>query len=546
VSAALDRLVDEYLTTIVEDYPAFATFLGIHERDGELGDFTLDGFVEKHGHMKGLLQKLDGLELSGESTDARIDAAVLRSALRESIFSYEELRPQEIMPSMYVRTAVGGCHSLIVRDFAPLPVRAESLVSRLKQVPAVLDAMKQNVTESPAIFSRSSLEAAHGGIAFLKSVIPGIAEQVPAMASDLEGAAAAAADALDGAAAHLARLEQGSTMPFHIGREKYDWLLREYLLLDLDAAALRDMGWEIIRQTSADMGETAREIDPARGWHEVMEDLKADHPAAGEVRETYAREMRRARDFVRANDLVTIPEGESLDVVDTPIFIRNVIPYAAYLPPGPFEGEQRGVFYVTPVDEGLSDEEQELQLRGHALHTIPVVALHEGYPGHHLQLVRANAVPRKVRKLVWCTVYGEGWALYCEEMMKEAGFYADARARLCQLKESLWRAARVVVDVGLQLGEMSVDDAIDFMMEHVRLERVNATAEVKRYTATPTQPSSYMIGKRAIMGIRDRYRQKAGSAFDLKTFHDDLLDLGNIQPKLVEMALGIADEPQPS
>lgn len=541
MSAALDRMVDDYLAAIVEDHPVFGTFLGIHERDGELGDFTKEALSEKNARMKGLLGKLEGLALEGASTEATIDAAVLRAALKESVFTYEELRPQEIMPSMYVRTAIGGCHGLIVRDFAPLPVRAESLASRLGQVPGVLDAMKRNVTEAPAIFARSSLEAARGGVAFIESVVPGIADQVPGLASDLRSSAATAAAALGEAAAHLAKLEQDSTMPFAIGREKYEWLLREHLLLDFDADGLREMGWEVIRQTKSSMDDVAREIDPKRGWHEIMEDLKADHPQADELRNTYASEMRRARDFVRDNDLVTIPERESLDVVDTPIFIRNVIPYAAYLPPGPFELEQRGVFYVTPVNEGLTEEDRELQLRGHGLHTIPVVALHEGYPGHHLQLVRANAVHRKVRKLVWCTVYGEGWALYCEEMMKEAGFYTDARTRLCQLKENLWRAARVVVDVSLQLGEMSVEDAIDFMMNEVRLERVNATAEVKRYTGTPTQPSSYMIGKRAIMGIRDRYRRKVGSSFDLKTFHDDLLDLGNIQPKLVEIAFDISE-----
>jgi uncharacterized protein (DUF885 family) len=140
--------------------------------------------------------------------------------------------------------------------------------------------------------------------------------------------------------------------------------------------------------------------------------------------------------------------------------------------------------------------------------------------------------------VVWNNLFVEGWALYCEEMMKDAGFYTDPRTRLGQLKETLWRAARVVVDVGLQLGEMSVDEAIDFMITEVGLERVNATAEVLRYTANPTQPSSYLIGKLAIMGIRSRYEERAGGSFALKTFHDELMELGSIQPALVEASLG--------
>ncbi|MCK4915112.1 MAG: DUF885 family protein, partial [Candidatus Eisenbacteria sp.] len=104
----------------------------------------------------------------------------------------------------------------------------------------------------------------------------------------------------------------------------------------------------------------------------------------------------------------------------------------------------------------------------------------------------------------------------------------------------------VVVDVGLQLGEMTVEDAIEFMVSEVSLERINATAEVKRYTGNPTQPSSYLVGKLAILSIRERYEARAGSAFDLKTFHDELLDIGSIQPALVEASMGfreLQDEP---
>jgi uncharacterized protein (DUF885 family) len=99
----------------------------------------------------------------------------------------------------------------------------------------------------------------------------------------------------------------------------------------------------------------------------------------------------------------------------------------------------------------------------------------------------------------------------------------------------------VVVDVGLQLGEMTVEDAIEFMVSEVSLERINATAEVKRYTGNPTQPSSYLVGKLAILSIRERYEARAGSAFNLKAFHDELLDIGSIQPALVEASMGFRE-----
>jgi uncharacterized protein (DUF885 family) len=330
-------------------------------------------------------------------------------------------------------------------------------------------------------------------------------------------------------------------VPFAVGRDAYEWLLREYHMLELDAGALREIGLEKLNETRGRMSEVAGEIDPNRSVHDVIEMLKSDHPPASGLRERYRSEMARARRFVVENDLVSLPREEQLDVIDTPVFHRKLLPYAAYHPAGPFESRQRGLFYVTPVDADLSAEEQERQLRGHSVHTIPIVALHEAYPGHHLQLTRSNLNARTLRRVIWNNLFVEGWALYCEEMMKEAGFYTDARTRLGQLKETLWRAARVVVDVGLQLGEMSVDEAVDFMMTEVGLERINATAEVKRYAANPTQPSSYLVGKLAILDIRDQYEQRARGSFDLKTFHDELLELGSIQPALVEVSLGFRE-----
>ena len=177
-------------------------------------------------------------------------------------------------------------------------------------------------------------------------------------------------------------------------------------------------------------------------------------------------------------------------------------------------------------------------MRGHGAHAIPATAVHEGYPGHHLQLVRANACRRKLRRMTWSTVFGEGWALYCEDMMWEAGFYTDPRIRIFQLKDALWRAARVVVDVGLHVRGMTIDEGVDFMVREAGLERVNAIAEVKRYAGTPTQPMSYTMGKRALLDIRRR-REQSETGFVLADFHNELMELGNVPPLLAEVGLGL-------
>jgi uncharacterized protein (DUF885 family) len=538
---AIDRLTERYLETIIEDDPIRATSLGFHSRDGELGAFTLEAFEERADHARTLLGELESLSLEVEPPDVAIDADVLRISLQHTVQRHERLRPHERSPSVYVGAVLSGLNQLVLRDFAPLAERARSFLSRLRQVPDVLDCCVRNMRDAPGVFIRIGAEQARGGAAFVRAVVPDIANQVALLASDLTAAAADAADAFEATARRLSEREGERASSFAVGREFFEWLLREVHLLDLDSDELFELGRGTIEETRVGMARVAAEIDPDGDWRDIIERLKGEHPEASGLRDRYKSEMERARRFVIERDLVTIPNGERLDVIDTPVFARTLLPYAAYMPAGPFEARQQGFFWVTPVDTGLPEADRERQLRGHGLRSIPLIALHEGYPGHHLQLVRANEGKRKARRLAWNTVFIEGWALYCEEMMKDAGFLDDPGARLFQLKQMLWRAARVVVDVGLQRGEMTIDDAVNFMMEEAGLERVNAAAEVKRYTANPTQPSSYLVGKLEIMEIRRNYEKRLGADFDLKTFHDALLDVGSVPPRLARRALGIED-----
>src|SRR5262249_10892823 len=217
----------------------------------------------------------------------------------------------------------------------------------------------------------------------------------------------------------------------------------------------------------------------------------------------------------------------------TPVFERHVTPYAAYLPPAPFDGEQTGYFYVTPVDAGRSKEEQEEQLQAHNIVSLPIATVHEAYPGHHVQMCLANRVGSRLRRMADSSVFSEGWALYCEELMWEQGFYTDPVTQLVQLKDLLCRAARVVIDVELQRGRMTFDQAVDYLVDNSLLERASAEAEVKRYAMTPTQPMSYLVGKLQILDLRDQTQQRMGDRFSLRDFHGALLSSGSLPPGLI-------------
>ena len=176
------------------------------------------------------------------------------------------------------------------------------------------------------------------------------------------------------------------------------------------------------------------------------------------------------------------------------------------------------------------------RLEGHPRAGIAVIACHEGYPGHHLQLTVAADNPSLARKSLRSNLMVEGWGLYVEELMTEIGYLDAPATRLLRLKDLLWRAARVIVDVGLSTGKMSFEDAVIFMVERAKLERPNALAEVRRYTLTPLQPSSYALGRAAILALRDKARV---AGWGMRVFHDRLLAAGSLPPRLLERDLGL-------
>ena len=271
-------------------------------------------------------------------------------------------------------------------------------------------------------------------------------------------------------------------------------------------------------------------------WRDVVERLRADHLDGAALVGAYAREMERARTFVEQRGLAPIPDGR-LDVVPTPAFMRPLIPFAAYHSPGPYSRDRTGWFYVTVPDPALPPAKQERILRDHCRWELAATALHEGYPGHHLQFVHAQAQASDVRKNIWTPVTVEGWALYCEDMMGEEGFYRTEEEQLFQRLHLLWRAVRILLDVGLHTRGMSFDESVE-RLTALGMDRTNAEAEVRRYCAEPAYAMCYAVGRRELLKLREEYRVARGGDFTLRQFHDAVLRYGGLPVTLIRWGLG--------
>jgi uncharacterized protein (DUF885 family) len=167
-------------------------------------------------------------------------------------------------------------------------------------------------------------------------------------------------------------------------------------------------------------------------------------------------------------------------------------------------------------------------MREHNYSSISNTSIHEAYPGHHLQLAVANRHPSLTRILTDAPEFVEGWGMYSEQLMREQGFDDAPNFRAALYTDAIWRACRIILDVRMHRGELTVEEATAFLVGHTRFEGANARAEVNRYTYTPTYQLSYLLGKVLLLQLRTDEQRRLGDKFDLRAFHDTLLNAGSL------------------
>lgn len=543
--ATFYKRAEEGLYRLLELAPVGATQMGEHRWDDRLSDSTPAGLEAVRQTIRESLAEMEAMDTSGFSLDASVDHALIQYILRAMARRDEKSQDYLRDPGGYIGEALGGVFMLIVRDFAPLPQRLRSALGRVRETPRVLREGMANLVPArvPRLWAELAIQQAEQGIGLFTGLLPGIAAQAaPELLPDLQAAGQAAVAAIQEYIGFL----QAEVLPqaagdFAAGKELFDEILREEHLVDYDADQLLATGWKLFHETQAQLAAVAREIDPQKNARELLEEAKADHPTAEGLLAAYQESMEAARRFVIEHEIATIPEGESLRIVETPPFQRMFLPYAAYNPPGILEEKLEGLFWVTPVDPNAPPEQQEQKLRGHYWAKLPITALHEGYPGHHLQLVWSNRHKEVARRMspFLSSLFIEGWAFYCEGLMEELGFLDKPIQKLGRLSDQLWRAARIILDASLHTRGMTVQEGIDFLVRECGLEPADAAAEVARYTQSPTQPQSYLMGKLAILDVVADFR-RAHPDYSMREVHDAILGCGSMPPRLMRQLLGLS------
>ncbi|MCL6451953.1 MAG: DUF885 domain-containing protein [Acetobacteraceae bacterium] len=535
---ALLALGRELVDWACRNDPPLATDLGVHTYDDRFADLSLDGLANRAAEARAYLDRLNGTDPGVLDAESRVEWKLIWSWLKDSIRETSELRLWERNPCLWVESVLLGCYFLVSRDFAPLEQRAANLASRMEAVPAFLGQARVTLRAPVRPAVELAVDEAGAGRGFFAHLAAATSPQVPHLKARLQGAAEKAERALADFAEFLRRdLLPCSRPEFAIGREAVDRILRERFFLNLGIAEVVRIGSEAFDRIRGELEELAGQIAPGKGWMKILEEMKLEQPPEDGVLEAYRREVEQSRAFVEESRVIPLPGDEQLVVERTPVFERSLVPFAAYLTLPPLDPRpQPGIFWVTCPEPGDPPNRVAELLANHNRFSCRLTALHEGYPGHHLQSVHASRAGTRFRRLFSCSLFQEGWALYCEELMHRLGYLSEPRMKVQMLRDQLWRSARVIIDGRLQLGQMSIEEGARLLAEGVGMGPAEALAEVKRYALEPTQPLSYFIGRLEILRLRDRFGHKAGR-LDLFEFHRQLLSRGSIPMALIEEEL---------
>jgi uncharacterized protein (DUF885 family) len=535
VPLEFDDAVAQFLRQYFVTEPVGASFYGLTEWDGRLSDMTAAGFAAREAAAVRWLERFRTAPEAALTPEQRTDLALLRAHLGAQVAT-ADFAAWRRYPTAYLEN---GVFELFVHGTRDEAAAVEAAVQRLAQVPDALRAGRENLdpTLVDAELARQwAIPNAAAQASFMRQGLAGFVTD-PRRRAELEQAGAAAATAYDEYVADLEGLAARATGSFVFGEERYDAVLRIGEGFEFGARTLRQMGREQVDSLTARMAALAEEIDGTPDWTAVIDRLRDDHPASMDaLLAAYRDETDRARAFVRATGLMSIPEGEACAVEPAPLFLRAAAPVASYFPPASFGPPSAGTFNVPFTPDGATPEETEARLRSNSYFEIPGVTAHEAYPGHHLHFAASQGT-NALRQVLRSTYMIEGWGLYVENMMGEQGYYESPAVRLGQLSMRLFRAGRIVVDTSLHMGEMSIEEATAFMAERCGFPVPTARREVLRYCSYPTQASAYLTGALEIERMAAEWT--ASGKGTLADFHDALTRSGKLPLGVAARAIGL-------
>ncbi len=528
-----DVLCEQYYHAWFRYHPEQAVDVGVYDYADLLKSYDHDEIGALLVLNQKMLSALDELSVSELDSGRQIDFRIIKGAITIELHDMEENDWRYRNPVEYV--PVNAIYQLLIH---PGKNVQQSIKRRLEKMPEYLRGAKVLLASHPERVVPQWTETAGAISRTGADFIRGLARHplITAMFTNparLQSLFDEAAGALNDFAGFL----ESEVLPkaegkFASGHYRFNRLLKEKHFLDADAEKILGFGERLAEVTEKELLQQSEKLCGEPDINKALSMVRASHPDASSLLDSYRKKMQAAHAWLLESDIVTVPEKQSLKVQQTPPFMRELIPFAAYEPPMPQDKDQRGLYYVTTVeDESLLAEHNDF--------SIDLTSVHEAFPGHHLQFVVANQTHgNNVTRLLnaSASMY-EGWALYCEQLVCEQGLYDKKEHQFILLRDRLWRALRIIIDVKIHTGQFSFDEAVKLLVDKLGFDVSQARAEINWYSSAAATPLCYAVGREIILKTREQLA--VADKAQLKEFHDALLSQGSIAlPLVVQRVFG--------
>jgi len=562
--AAFESLADDYISDLSNFSPVYATLIGDHSADDRIDQVDATARATGRELLVEYITALKAMDIDELTRANQIDAEILLNQLESDLWSGDELQEWAWNPLYYIRISGSAIYGLVARDFAPIASRLRSATSRLTEIPRFLEQSRAAIQPErvPKIHAETAIKQNPGLTSIIDTMI------VPEMGvlSTTEQAAlnAAIETAKDAVAIHQTWLEE-ELLPraagdFRIGARLYDTKLAFALNSPLNRKEVTRRArqeYDFVRNEMYEVSKTVYvEKHPYTSFPEnpdevykqaiiraALEDAYKELPPPDGIVAVARQQLQQAIDFVIEKNIVTMPD-EPVEIIIMPEFQRGVT--VAYLDsPGPLDGEQPAFYAVAPLPADWTEEQVQSFLREYNIYSIQDLTIHEGVPGHYLQLALSNRYPSTLRAVLGSGPFIEGWGVYAEQMMIAQGYLDhDPLMKLINLKWYLRAVTNAIMDSAIHVEGMTRDEAMDLMIEGGFQEEREAAGKWIRAQLSSTQLSTYFVGYQEHLEMRAAVEEAWGDEFTLRGYHDQALSYGSPPVKYVRALMLNEDIPR--
>ena len=545
--AAFQALGQRFIASAMALSPVEATALGIHDHDARLPDITPAGRAARVAEWRAILAGLNAIAPASLSRDHQVDYAILRNELEYRIWANDELQDWAWNAQVYNDIAAGSLYTLAARDFAPWDVRLKAATARMEALPAFLRESRQQLVPGrvPPVFAQT--------VARQNAGIVEIAEGMLAPHADaLTGADRARFDAalagLKAAVAEQQKWLDEVLVPrakgeFRLGARLYDQKMKFALMSDMSRPVLKTRALTAKAQIRGQMYALARQVlagkpgapplparptaDQEQAAIEAALALSyAKRPPRDQLEQRARETTEQATAFVREKGFIRMADGP-VRIITMPKFQQgNSVAYND--PPGPFEKGQQNFYAVSPIPDDWTDEQAKSFLTEYNEYMIHDLSIHEAMPGHYLQLDHSNRTDNPLRAMLWSGPFVEGWAVYAEGVMMDAGYLNhDPLFKLTVLKMRLRSVTNTLLDIGIHTEGMTRDQAMELMQKGAFQAEREAAGKWVRASLSSVQLLSYFTGYEEHRMLRAEAEKRWGKQFTLRRYHDTVLSFGS-------------------